>query len=562
MDADYAPPNALWASLRHGTASVARGLGAYGLLLKSQSLQAPGHAIARPFPGDAERGRALLSGSFGFGGETHRLEGSPWGKDHPTSHDAGSAWQTALHCFDWLDDVAVIDNAPAKRQARALVNDWITSQSGMSRAPIGALAWRGDVTARRVWAWAAHSRYLCDGAEPGFSGRLLESLGGQILHLTRVAGREDLGPGRATGLIGLAIASLVFEPFRRWQEPTVALLSRELSNAVLADGAHASRSPAVQFHCLADMIALRTLYRDVQEPLPACIQSAIDRMAPAMRFFRHADGGLAHFNGASEGKAEVIDTILSLSEARGRPPRRLPHGGYERISAGKLLLLADVGAAAPARYDGWMHAAPFAFEASWGPDRLIVNCGAALKGEGPWAAAQRSTAAHSTLALADTNASEIGPDGRFGARRAATTVTRNESEEAVWLDLEHDGYRDNLGTLYRRRLYVDLAGNDLRGEDSLEGAEGKPFAIRFHLHPKIQVSLLSNHSAALLRTPSGAGWRLRAAGADMTLSDSVYFAGQSIAADEVKRTQQIILTGVTGPEGATVKWALQRETKR
>jgi uncharacterized heparinase superfamily protein len=44
----------------------------------------------------------------------------------------------------------------------------------------------------------------------------------------------------------------------------------------------------------------------------------------------------------------------------------------------------------------------------------------------------------------------------------------------------------------------------------------------------------------------------------MSLADSIYLGGPQ----DTKRTQQILLTGVTGPEGASVKWALQRETKR
>lgn len=557
MEPDHAPPNALWASLRHGAALSARGLGAYGLLMKGPPAPAPSCDIMRPLPADADRGRALLAGSFGFGGENHRIDADPWNPD-----GAGRAWRLALHDFGWLDDVRAVDGVPARRRARALVDGWITWQEHKRTAPSGALEWRGDVVARRLWSWAAHYEFLTSEDDTAFTDRLRAALGVQFRHLTYFAGREDLGEGRLTSLIGLAIGTLAFDSWGEWREPVAGLLTREIANADLADGSHASRSPAVQFRAFADLVALREVYRAAQEPPPDAVQTAIDRMAPATRFNRHGDGGLSHFNGTGSGRASEIDTVLSLSEARGRPPRRLPHGGFERISAGKLLVLADVGSAPPERYDGHMHAAPLSFEASWGPDRMIVNCGVALKREGPWTSAQRATAAHSALTLSDTNATEITDAGLTGKRRATTSATRNETEEAVWLEMEHDGYGSKFGTTHRRRLYVDLAGNDLRGEDTLIGPGGQAFSIRFHLHPKIQVSLLSNHASALLRTPGGTGWRLRAAGADMTLADSIYLAGQNQAADEVKRTQQIILTGVTGTDGATVKWALQRETKR
>ena len=51
-------------------------------------------------------------------------------------------------------------------------------------------------------------------------------------------------------------------------------------------------------------------------------------------------------------------------------------------------------------------------------------------------------------------------------------------------------------------------------------------------------------------------WRLRASGAEMGLGESIY-----LGTGELRKTQQIVLSGTTGPSGATVRWALRRETK-
>jgi uncharacterized heparinase superfamily protein len=48
-------------------------------------------------------------------------------------------------------------------------------------------------------------------------------------------------------------------------------------------------------------------------------------------------------------------------------------------------------------------------------------------------------------------------------------------------------------------------------------------------------------------------WRLRASGAELSLGESVY-----LGTGEVKKTQQIVLTGTTGPTGALVRWAIRR----
>jgi uncharacterized heparinase superfamily protein len=80
--------------------------------------------------------------------------------------------------------------------------------------------------------------------------------------------------------------------------------------------------------------------------------------------------------------------------------------------------------------------------------------------------------------------------------------------------------------------------------------------VRFHLHPAVQASLVADGGVALLRLAGGAVWRLRAAGAEMSLGESVY-----LGSGEAKKTQQVVLSGITGPEGALVRWAIRREAK-
>ena len=49
---------------------------------------------------------------------------------------------------------------------------------------------------------------------------------------------------------------------------------------------------------------------------------------------------------------------------------------------------------------------------------------------------------------------------------------------------------------------------------------------------------------------------MRAAGAEMSLGESIY-----LGSGEPRKTQQVVLNGVTGPGGATVRWAIRRETR-
>ena len=160
------------------------------------------------------------------------------------------------------------------------------------------------------------------------------------------------------------------------------------------------------------------------------------------------------------------------------------------------------------------------------------------------------------LVADQANGLEIQADGSLG--RGPSTVRCERAEEGghQWIAASHDGYRPRFGVTYARELYLAADGDDLRGEDKLTGRSGARFALRFHLHPAVEASLVENGGGALLRLASGAVWRLRAAGAEMGLGESIY-----LGTGELRKTQQIVLSGTTGPSGATVRWALRREAK-
>ncbi len=53
----------------------------------------------------------------------------------------------------------------------------------------------------------------------------------------------------------------------------------------------------------------------------------------------------------------------------------MPDGRFIRLTGGRALLLADGGASPEPGFDQTAHDAPFAFEMSYGRQRLLVNCG-------------------------------------------------------------------------------------------------------------------------------------------------------------------------------------------
>ncbi len=502
-------------------------------------------------PGDARQGAAILAGQWTLAGET--IAG-----DDPFAAAVSEDVLRELHGFAWLADVMAVDSDAAREKGRALVSEWIARHGEWS-----PLAWRGDVLGRRIAAWLAAYEALTRGADDAFRKRLLRSIARQLRHLGRLAwlGGAALAPaghGRLEALIADVTATACLPGRKDRLVMPAARLLAELDVQVLPDGGHYQRSPATHLAALALLVELRGTLLAGRHGVPAGLQATIDRMAPMLRFFRHGDGRLALFNHTGEGDAQEIDAVLARADAVGKPPPSAPHTGFQRLEAGSSLVLMDTGPPPPPGSEAYAHAGTLSFELSYGKERVIVNCGARPRAKGEWLMAQRATAAHSTLVLADTNSCDFLSYGRIGRRPRHVLARREEADGAILVDASHDGYEPPFHVLHRRRLYLASGGEDLRGEDRLArlgpGREPLAFAVRFHLHPEVQASLVQDGKAVLLRTPGRMGFRLDAAGGRLAIAESVYLGGSG----GVRRSEQIVIESTLAGEEAAVKWSLKR----
>ena len=500
------------------------------------------------WPGDAGRGTAILQGEFTFAGRTHKLSDPPWQPD-----GVSQRWRAEAHGFGWIGDLRAVGGDGARTRARELILDWIETQGSWQK-----LSWRPEVLGARIANWIGQSEYLCTGAGEPFRSRFLDSLARQTRHLARTARFANPGAERIVTLKGLIFADLSAATRRRRLTRWLRSLEQEIDRQILSDGGHVERSPAVQFAVLRHLVDIRTAIRDGRAEMPPKLQTAIDRMAPMLRFWRHGDGGLALFNDSTEGEGWLIDVALTRAEARGKPLDSAPHSGFERLTANRTLVIMDTGAPPPPPLDRHAHAGTLSMEISVGKERLVVNCGAHADDVPDWRGAQRATAAHSTVTVEDVNSAQVLSGGGLGNRPREVTVSRRDADGNTWIDASHDGFTRSLGLVHHRRLFLSANGADLRGEDTLTGSGNHRFTVRFHLHPTVQASLVQDGSAVLLRMAGGDGWRMRASGAAVGLQESVYLG----LGGTVRRTEQIVLSGATQNGHGQVKWAFARLTGR
>ena len=531
---------------RSGEAVFGRALRALGFGANAEYGERIGLSFVppHPWPGDAARGRSILGNTIELAGQSVAITHSAWDTDAP------EPWRAALNSFEWLRDLRAVGGDAARRQARALTAEWLTRYERR-----GELAWRADIMGARLANWIGFHDFFCASADDAFRTRLFDSMGRQAKSLARALPGDLGGAPLLLAIKGLLATGLCLPGGDGRFAQAEKLLFEELPRQILADGCHIERCPSVHAMILEALIDIRALYKTARVEMPPALQHAIDHMTPALRFYRHGDGRLALFNGSDEGEALMIDTVLTQADARGRPLRHAAQAGFDRVTMGRTVVIADTGGPAPAGFDRTAHAGIGSFEMSIGRERFIVNCG--HSGTGALQSALAGTAAHSTLAVADTNQMQIAATGGVKRRPRTVESRREDQPEGSLIEVSHDGYAD-LGLVHRRRLFLRDGGDDFRGEDTLVGSAVQPFAIRFHLHPDVHASVIQNGRNALLRLGDNTGWRLRSDSEAITLVDSIYFGGGSAP----RRSLALVIVGTTkGDAETTIRWAFHREKR-
>jgi uncharacterized heparinase superfamily protein len=505
-----------------------------------------------PVPGDSRAGTAIRAGHF-----LHRGLKLPLGDVDFTALAVAPTFADYLHSFAWLRDLAATgtraDGAPI---AEAMVRQWLAAHG----ETVGEPAWRADNAAWRILFWAAHAPLILSSSDLIYRSAVLNHFARAARHLDRVADKTGPGIGQMVAWTGIVAASLLLpggEPRQIFGE---AGLRKVLETSFYADGGNIARSPQAQLDAVMALSMLARIYDMRRMETPPFVQEVLTRAVPALLGLTHSDGGMGSWQGSGATSADHIRAIVEASGVRTRPLKQARDWGYQRLVAAKVVVLADAAPPPIARVTEAGCASTLAFELSDGDERIVVNCGgAALTGAtipADLARGLRTTAAHSTLILADTNSTAILPSGTLGKGVTEVELERRETPQGSRVEMSHDGYARRHGLIHRRLLILSPNGRELRGEDMLLPAPrsrrkgNKGFALRFHLGRNISVSLTADKLGALLRVGGGPLWQFRTSEGTLEVEESLWVDGEG----RPHPTEQLVVTSVAPAGGASIGW--------
>ena len=505
--------------------------------------------------GDRRRGEGLLAGRFTVGAETIPLRDL----DFATAGASGELAEQ-LQGFSWLRDLAAAaSREKGARLAEAVVGRWLLTHGTKVDE-----AWAPHLWGERILFWTAYAPYILSSSDGGYRSALLNTLARGARHLDGSADKTAAGLDRVTAWCGVVAAGLLIQGGVPRLARGEAGLARALSSAQFDDGGLISRSPFEQVLLVDRLGLLRACYQAAKQTIPDGIEAASQASLAALHGVTLGDGALSSWQGCNPGETGRLTALIEGCGLRARPLRQARGWGYHRMSALGTIIIIDAAPPPQQKIAEQGSASTLAFELSDGAQRLVVNCG----GPGPLPTdlpdelvqGLRTTAAHSTLVLADTNSTNILADGSLGKGVEDVAIDRHEDNDSSRLEASHDGYVRAFGLVHKRSLMLGNDGKELRGADQLQAAsrkkirESAPYAVRFHLAPGVEPTITADGMGAILRSKGAPPWNFRCRGGNLALEESLWIDGRG----QAHRTMQLVIVGEVSALGGEIGWQFRR----
>ncbi len=510
----------------------------------------------------------LYNGHFGLAGRLAEVDTESPFEIAPPSE----GWARELYGFGWLRHLRAAGSELSREQAKALVTDFIELKGSLH-----ALAWQPEIVGRRVISWLSNSVLVLDSGEPQAYETFLKALTSQLRYLSASYRDAPDGVPRLVALMALIYAGLCIAEQQAVVDRYSRPFCKELARQILPDGGHISRNPDALVELLLDLLPLRQCFVARDRTPPKELTDAIDRIMPALRFFRTGDGTLARFNGAGPTQTDALATVLAYDDIEGAPVRLAANSGYVRLECGTTLLICDIGPTPAPSLSMTAHAGFFSFEMSSGNCPMIVNCGSPPVDHADWIPFARSTPAHSTLSFEGVSSAEFATSGANGGQLAANApLTGPLNAQAALADQgdnlrvkgSHDGYMSNFGVSHARQILIAPNGFLISSEDKLSAPAGLKspggdliggeYAIRFHLHPAVRAEMATDGQSVILKLKNGETWKISSNAPETAIEESVFLADMR----GPQPASQVVLGGMMGesPE-VRIVWNIERLTE-
>lgn len=448
--------------------------------------------------------------------------------------EAQRLWRYNLHYFDFLRDPT-----RSLQQKTALINDWIANNPQGSEP-----AWEPYTASLRIVNWCLFFWSL---PQNRIAEEWLRSLHTQASWLERNLELHILANHYFENIKAMLFASLFFNDSnsKRWLNHFQKELVIQLREQTLPDGGHYERSP--QYHCilLEDYLDIYALLFANTALANASATALLEQtISDGLRFLAGIatpDDDIPLFNDSASGSASRPSVLFAKAEQLGFKIATLhstlidfPGSGLFGWKSGRDYFLIDCGDIGPAYQPGHTHCDFLSFVLMIGGQWIVVDSGVCEYEPGTMRNYVRSTAAHNTVSVDDSEQSEIWGEFRVGRRARSLSASIRREASLIIFEGAYTGFPGLAANIVHRRrvvLTLDAEGaiQCVEVEDKVNGRQ-KPLRdvkTLLHFHPDLKIktadTTTSNTTLTLLKHDNTALATLSSSREFNALSESSWF---------------------------------------
>ena len=232
------------------------------------------------------------------------------------------------------------------------------------------------------------------------------------------------------------------------------ILFTELEEQILGDGAHFELTPMyhqIMFFRVLDCINLicnNNVFHDLS--LEDFLKEKAALMFGWLKNITYNNGEIPHFNDSTSGIAPKSEQLFGYAQtlniiAQIKP---LKESGYRKYITNNYELIMDIGNIGPDYIPGHAHSDTLNFELHVHNLPFIVDTAISTYENNEQRIYERSTQAHNTVVINDTNQSQVWSSFRVAKRAKIFNI----KESTDYVGAEHDGYMC-FGAIHRREFY-------------------------------------------------------------------------------------------------------------
>lgn len=319
---------------------------------------------------------------------------------------------------------------------------------------------------------------------------ILKGLAAELNYLSRNLEYHLLGNHLLENAFSLLMGGYFFQN-KSWKDKASKLLKQEINEQILDDGAHFELSP--MYHQIILFRVFEALsYITTDDELFYLLKDKAEKMLGWLEQITFYNGDIPHFNDSSNDIAFTSNRLFESGRLLGLSPisLSLSGSGYRKFKGTNFEFIADVNGIAPVYQPGHNHADHLSFVLYVNQKPLFIDPGVSTYSISLRRQWERSSKAHNTVTVDDSDQSEVWGGFRVGRRVKVELV--EDTSAALEAKARYKGAGKTNIEHTRRFIFQE---NQIVLNDALNTA--KAGKARFYLHPDTEINGIDENSILL-----------------------------------------------------------------